>query len=692
MAKKNENYQNQVNPETNESGTDVSQRKRATSTRRRSEEERTTPVRRAGTRAVQPDEPDHLSRFSELDIHLLREGKHYQLYDKFGSHIMEYKGVKGTYFALWAPNAEKVAVIGNFNGWNRNSHPMNVRYDGSGIWECFIPDIEQGAVYKYFIKSHFNNYAVEKADPYAIHAEEPPRTASIVWDRNYEWNDQQWMESRKDWNWRNKPTSVYEMHLGSWRRVPEEGNRSLSYRELAEQLPGYLKYMGYTHVEFMPVMEHPFFGSWGYQITGYFAPSSRFGTPQDFKYLVDRLHQEGIGVILDWVPSHFPTDEHGLGYFDGTHLYEHADERKGFHPDWKSFIFNYGRNEVKAFLVSNALYWLEEFHIDGLRVDAVASMLYLDYSRKHGEWIPNEYGGRENIEAINFLTEFNDAVVADHPDAMTIAEESTAWPKVSQPSYQGGLGFNMKWMMGWMHDTLNYLAQEPIYRSYHQGQITFSIHYAFTEHFMLPLSHDEVVHGKGSLLNKMPGDEWQKFANLRLLYAYMFAHPGAKLVFMGGEFGQQAEWNHDSSLQWHLVGDWSHHKGVQSAVRDLNFLYKQEPALHEKSFEDTGFEWVDLNDATNSVICFMRKGFNENENILVVCNFTPVVRDNYRIGVPFKGDWVEIFNSDKQEYGGSGVVRNSPLRAYPVPYHGKRYSLSLNLPPLGVAYYKWGKK
>ena len=636
----------------------------------------------------QESEQGHLSRFSEFDIHLIREGRHYGLYDKFGSFSMEYKGVQGTYFAVWAPNAESVSVIGNFNYWNRESHRMNVRYDESGIWECFIPDVVPGTAYKYYIKSHQHNYGVEKADPYAIYAETPPRTASVIWERAYQWNDQEWLEKRPSTTGKDKPYSVYEVHLGSWRRVPEEGNRSLTYREMADYLTKYVHEMGYTHVEFMPVMEHPFFGSWGYQITSYFAPSSRFGTPQDFKYLIDTLHQAGIGVILDWVPSHFPTDQHGLGFFDGTHLYEHADERKGFHPDWKSFIFNYGRNEVKSFLISNALYWLEEFHVDGLRVDGVASMLYLDYSRNEGEWIPNEFGGRENLEAVNFLKEFNDAVAAVYPEVLTIAEESTAWPMVSQPTRVGGLGFDMKWMMGWMHDTLSYLAKEPVYRSFHQGQITFSIHYAFSENFMLPLSHDEVVHGKGSLVNKMPGDEWQKFANLRLLYAYMFAHPGAKLMFMGGEFGQYREWNHDSSLEWHVVYDGGYHKGLQQTVRRLNQLYKEEPALHELAFDNKGFEWIDLNDSTNSVICFLRKGNTEKEDILVVCNFTPIPRENYRVGVPFKGGYAEIFNSDGMNFGGSGV-ENDTVKAFPIPYHGKNYSLSLDLPPLGVSYFKY---
>jgi 1,4-alpha-glucan branching enzyme len=633
---------------------------------------------------------DYLTRFSDFDIHLIREGRHYGLHHKFGAHVMEHKGVTGTYFALWAPNAESVSVIGDWNGWNRESHPMGVRYDGSGIWECFIPHVGHGTAYKYYIRSHHRHYAVEKADPYAVFAETPPKTASVIWEKNYEWQDGEWMQNRKATTGKDKPVSVYEVHLGSWRRVPEEENRSLTYRELADYLVSYVKDLGYTHVEFLPVMEHPFFGSWGYQITSYFAVSSRFGTPQDFKFLIDRLHQEGIGVILDWVPSHFPEDQHGLGFFDGTHLYEHEDKRKGFHPDWKSLIFNYGRNEVKSFLISNALYWLEEFHVDGLRVDAVASMLYLDYSRNPGEWIPNAFGGRENLEAIHLLKEFNDAVTAAYPEVLTVAEESTAWPMVSQPTQIGGLGFDMKWMMGWMHDTLQYLSQEPVYRSYHQGQITFSIHYAFTEHFMLPLSHDEVVHGKGSLLRKMPGDDWQKFANLRLLFGYMFAHPGAKLMFMGGEFGQEKEWNHDSSLEWHLLYDGSYHQGLQQTVRNLNQLYRGEPALHELGFDPRGFEWVELHDATNSVISFLRKGNSEREVVLVVCNFTPVVRENYRVGVPFKGEWREIFNTDSRHFGGSGV-ENGIVKTFPIPYHGRSHSVSLTLPPLGVSYFKLHK-
>ncbi|HSI90591.1 MAG TPA: 1,4-alpha-glucan branching protein GlgB, partial [Adhaeribacter sp.] len=568
---------------------------------------------------------DHCTRFTEFDIHLFREGRHYKLYEKFGAHIMTHNGVQGTYFALWAPNAEAVSVIGDFNHWQPGDCKMYPRYDHSGIWEGFFPGIGHGALYKYHIRSHHNGFQVAKADPFGFLAEEPPRTASVVWDLDYKWSDKKWLQTRSKCANKPQPYSVYEMHVGSWRRVPEEGNRHLTYRELAEELPAYIKELGFTHVEFMPVMEHPFYGSWGYQVTGYFATSSRFGTPQDFMYLVDALHEAGIGVILDWVPSHFPSDEHGLVYFDGTHLYEHEDPRKGFHPDWKSYIFNYGRNEVKSFLISNALFWIEKYHADGLRVDAVASMLYLDYSRKHNEWIPNEYGGRENLEAIAFIREFNDAIKQAHPDAITVAEESTAFPGVSKPVSEGGLGFNMKWMMGWMHDTLSYFQLDPVYRHHHQGQITFSIIYAFSENFMLPLSHDEVVYGKGSLVRKMPGDEWQQFANLRLLYAYMYAHPGAKLLFMGAEFGQTSEWAHESSLDWHL-NQYPLHQGVHKLVSRLNEAYKNEKALYEKEFEPDGFEWIDFHDAANSVMSFLRRGKADKEQVLVVCNFTPVTR------------------------------------------------------------------
>ncbi len=628
------------------------------------------------------------SLFTDFDISLFKAGKHYQLYNKLGSRQAEHLGQAGTYFAVWAPNARKVSVVGNFNGWNRESHAMHVRWDSSGIWELFIPGLGTGEYYKYFIHSN-NGYQVEKSDPYGYHWETPPATATVTWDlSDFEWTDQKWLSERKNENITAKPLSVYELHIGSWRRKPDNGRRFFTYRELAEELPGYCQYMGFTHVEFMPIMQHPFYGSWGYQITGYFAPDSRFGTPQDFMYLVDQLHQAGIGVLVDWVPSHFPTDEIGLGYFDGTHLYEYDDPRKGYHPDWKSLIFNLCRNEVRAFLISNAMYWLDKYHIDGLRVDAVASMLYLDYSRKSGEWIPNQYGGRENLEAISFLKEFNDAVHHHYPDVFTVAEESTAWPGVTHPTETGGLGFDLKWMMGWMHDTLNYFHNQPIYRTYHQGQITFSLVYAFSEKFVLPLSHDEVVYGKGSLIDKMPGDLWQQFANLRLLYGYMFGHPGAKLLFMGGEFGQRHEWRHDFSLDWH-ENNYPLNSGVQKLLADLNKLYKDEPSLYELSYSPEGFEWLDINDSVNSVISWIRKGNNAEEQLVFVANFTPVVRKNYRIGVGKRGYYTELFNTDNLKYGGSDLLNRSELEAYPIPMHGKSYSLPLTLPPLGLIVLKY---
>lgn len=629
----------------------------------------------------------HFSLFTDYDIELFKAGKHYHLYNKLGSHLVEHNGVKGVYYAVWAPNARYVSVVGNFNGWDRQSMPMYARWDYSGIWELFIPNLESGGYYKYYIESH-NGYTVEKGDPYAFHWETPPATATMAWALDYEWTDMQWMNERRERHVLTKPISVYEVHIGSWRRKYDDNGRFLTYREMAEELPAYCRYMGFTHVELMPVMEHPFYGSWGYQITGYFAPSSRFGTPQDFMFLVDQLHNAGIGVILDWVPSHFPTDEHGLGYFDGTHLYEHPDPRKGFHKDWKSLIFNYGRNEVRAFLISNALYWLDKYHIDGLRVDAVASMLYLDYSRNSGEWEPNEFGGRENLEAIAFIKDFNDAVHTHHPDVITIAEESTAFPKVTHPTGGGGLGFDMKWMMGWMNDTLSYFQKDPVYRSHHQGQLTFSIHYAFSERFVLPLSHDEVVYGKHSLINKMPGDTWQQFANLRLLYAYMFGHPGAKMIFMGGDFAQRHEWRHDFSLDWHENHD-PKHNGIQKLLKDLNGLYFNEPALYEFNYTYEGFEWIDINDTTNSVISWLRKGRSENDNLIFVANFTPVCRENYRIGIHRMGYYMEIFNSDNQEYSGSDCLNHQELETAPIPRHGRTHSLSLTLPPLGVTVLKF---
>ena len=632
------------------------------------------------------DKPAEASLLTEFDVHLFKEGKHFHLYEKLGSHLMEYMGTEGVYFALWAPNAKHVSVIGNFNQWDKQAHPMKPREDSSGIWEAFIPDAKKGSLYKYFIQST-NGYEAEKGDPYAFMWETPPNTASVVWDLETSWKDSAWMEERKKKMGQPQPVSVYELHVGSWRRVPEEDMRSLSYRELAEQLPAYLKEMGFTHVEFMPVMEHPFFGSWGYQVTGYFAPSSRFGTPQDFMHLIESLHEAGIGVILDWVPSHFPSDMHGLHYFDGTFLYEHADPRKGFHPDWQSYIFNYGRNEIRSFLISNALFWLDKFHADGLRVDAVASMLYLDYSRKEGEWEPNEHGGNENLEAISFLKEFNEVVYSEFPDIMTIAEESTAWPMVSKPTYMGGLGFGMKWMMGWMHDTLEYFKNDPIHRKHHQNTITFSTTYAFTENFMLPLSHDEVVYGKQSMINKMPGDDWNKFANLRSLYSYMYAHPGTKLLFMGAEFAQKEEWGHDASLDWHLTNE-APHQQVQETLKALNEIYKTEPAFYEKAFDSEGFEWVDFNDAESSIISFLRKGNEPENDILVVCNLTPVPRENYRIGVPAEGTWTEIFNSDDERFGGSNVKNSEGVEAEPLQTHHKNHSVSLTLPPMAVIYLK----
>jgi 1,4-alpha-glucan branching enzyme len=622
---------------------------------------------------------------TEQDIYLFREGSHFRAYEKLGAHPVEARAGQsaGTRFAVWAPNAASVSVVGDFNGWQPGEHPLEARADSSGIWSAFVKGVRPGALYKYHIVSKHESYRVQKADPFAFHAETPPRTASVVWDLSYEWGDSEWIRRRAQVNAADKPWSVYEVHLGSWRRVPGEHNRSLTYRELAHALGDYALDMGYTHVELLPVMEHPFYGSWGYQVTGYFAPTSRYGTPQDFMYLVDHLHRRGLGVILDWVPSHFPSDEHGLAFFDGTHLYEHADPRQGFHPEWHSSIFNYGRAEVRNFLVSSALFWLEKYHIDALRVDGVASMLYLDYGRSAGDWIPNEHGGRENLPAVEFLKSLNEAVYRDHPDTQTIAEESTAWPMVSRPTYLGGLGFGLKWNMGWMHDTLNYFKNDPIHRRYHHNQLTFSIWYAFTENFMLPLSHDEVVHGKGSLIGKMSGDEWQQFANLRLLYGYMWAHPGKQMLFMGGEFGQRREWAHDESLEWHVL---QHplHAGVQRWVRDLNRLYRATPALYERDFSAEGFEWVDCNDSETSALSFLRRGSRPEDVALIVCNFTPVPRDNYRVGVPRGGLWRERLNSDAGDYGGSGIGNFGAVEAAPLGSHGRYHSLVLRLPPLAI--------
>ena len=627
------------------------------------------------------------SLLTDHDIYLFKEGRLHKLYDKLGAHHMTTSGRSGTYFAVWAPNAERVSVVGGFNEWTPGAHPLRVREDESGIWEGFVPGIDQGTIYKYHIASRHNNYKVDKADPLSFYCEAPPKTASVVWDLSYEWEDNEWMENRHLSSAPDSPFVIYEVHLGSWKRVEEEGGRFLTYREMAPCLADYLTEMGFTHVEFLPVMEHPFYGSWGYQVVGYFAPTSRYGTPQDFMYLIDCLHQNGIGVILDWVPSHFPMDEHGLVYFDGTYLYEHADPKKGVHPEWDTCIFNHGRNEVRAFLVSSGLFWLDKYHIDGLRVDAVASMLYLNYAREYGEWVPNEYGGEENLEAIAFLKQFNEAAYEAYPGIQTIAEESTAWPMISQPTYVGGLGFGMKWNMGWMHDTLDYFSKDPIYRKYHHNELTFSIMYAFSENFLLPLSHDEVVHGKGALIGKMPGDEWQRSANLRLLFGYMYGHPGKKLLFMGGEFGQWREWNHDESLEWYVL-KYASHQGIQRWVRDLNSLYRSEPALYELDFVSDGFEWIDLHDWEKSIITFIRKGKETDNIILCVYNFTPVPAHNYRVGVPRGGLWREVLNSDAKIYGGRGQGNLGGVRAASTPAHGRCHSISLILPPLGVLFLK----
>ena len=625
-----------------------------------------------------------VSLLTDDDIYLFNEGSHFRLYEKLGSQLFTREGVEGTYFAVWAPDAEEVFVIGDFNSWDKGSHPLRPK-KRSGIWEGFIPGLGKGSNYKYHVRSRYHGYKVDKADPFSFLFEVPPKTGSVVWDLAYTWADGEWMANRGEFNRSDRPMTIYEMHLGSWRRVPEEQDRPLSYRELAPKLAEYMEKMNFTHVEFLPVMEHPFYGSWGYESLGFFAPTSRYGSPQDFMYLVDCLHQHSIGVILDWVPSHFPSDEHGLGYFDGTYLFEHAAARQRIHPDWDSLVFNYGRKELQSFLISSALFWLDNYHIDGLRVDAVASMLYLDYGRRQGEWIPNKYGGRENVEAIDFLRRFNAEVYKSHPDVHTIAEESTDWPMVSRPTYMGGLGFGMKWDMGWMHDTLNYMSKDPIHRKYHHNQLTFRIIYAYHENFVLPLSHDEVVHGKGSLIRQMSGDDWQKFANLRLLYGYMYAQPGKKLLFMGGEFGQWNEWYHEESLHWHLL-EYPLHASLQRWVEDLNKLYKHKGALHQLDFDPAGFEWIDCNDSQNSALSFIRKGYSQDDTVLIVCNFTPVPRLNYRVGVPTGGYWREILNSDAKEYGGSGYGNLGGMETSPIPFHGRPYSLNLTLPPLGVVF------
>ena len=622
----------------------------------------------------------------ELDSHLISEGTHYKSYEKFGAHLTRRNGEDGVHFLLWAPNAQFVSVIGDFNQWDIEANSMFCHVE-NGCWSVFIPGVRKGDRYKYFIRSN-NGTCAEKIDPYAFYAEVPPNSASVVWDLSpYTWNDAAWMDERKAKHSVGSPMSVYEVHLGSWMRKPEEGNRSLSYRELAIELASYAQRMGFTHVELLPVTEHPFDGSWGYQSLGYFGPTSRFGPPEDFMFLVDVLHQHGVGVLIDWVPAHFPCDGHGLAQFDGTYLYEHADPREGYHPDWRSAIFNYGRNEVRNFLISSALFWLEKYHIDGLRVDAVASMLYRDYSRKEGEWIPNQFGGRENLEAIEFMQRFNAVVYEKHSDVVTIAEESTAWPLVSRPTYLGGLGFAYKWNMGWMNDTLRYFSKEPIHRSYHHNDLTFGLLYAFQENFMLPLSHDEVVHGKGSLISKMPGDDWQKFANLRLLFAYMWGYPGKKLLFQGGEFAQWREWISSESLDWHLL-HYEPHRGVQNLVRDLNWMMRHDSALHRADCGWEGFRWVDCHDSQNSVLSFVRESGDGSAPTLVVCNFTPVPRYDYGVGVPWRGYWREVLNSDAREYGGSGCGNYGGVYASDWGSHGFPHSLRITVPPLGAVFFK----
>ena len=599
------------------------------------------------------------TRLTDEDVFLFNEGTQFQLYDKLGAHIGSLSGQAGTHFAVWAPEAEQVSVIGTFNDWRNGTHRLQAR-GSSGIWEGFIPDVTKGSLYKYHIDSRHSGYQVDKSDPMSFFNEIPPKSASIVWDLNYDWRDSEWMRVRRQSNALNAPIAIYEMHVGSWKRLAAEQNRSLSYRELAVPLAEYLQQMEFTHVEFLPLTDHPFFGSWGYQTTGYFAPSGNYGTPQDLMYLIDTLHNHGIGVLLDWVPSHFPTDERGLGFFDGSHLYEHANPQQGFQPDWNTFVFNLGRNEVRSFLISSALFWLDKYYFDGLRVDAVASMLYLDYSRKEGEWIPNRYGGRENLEAISFLKRLNEEVYRHHPDVQTIAEESTAWPLVSRPTYLGGLGFGMKWDMGWMHDTLEYMRQDPINRKYHHHHLTFRMLYAFHENFVLPLSHDEVVYGKGSLIGKMPGDEWQQFANLRVLFGHMYSQAAKKLLFMGGEFGQRAEWAHDGQLEWDKL-NLPLHRGVQQWVTDLNRTYRRESALHEGDVVSSGIEWIDCQDSESSVISLIRKSRDENDIVLVICNFTPVPRPNYRVGAPRGGSFLR----DRQSEGVCPGVRPTAWPALP---------------------------
>ncbi len=622
----------------------------------------------------------------DQDLYYHSEGTHIHAYERMGAHPTEFCGVTGTSFAVWAPTARRVSVVGDFNKWDGRRNPMRAR-GNSGVWELFIPGLTSGEVYKYEIRTA-EGYTLEKADPYAFCSEPRPQTASVIWDADcFQWSDGDWMEKRKKYKALEEPMSIYEVHCGSWARVPEDGDRQLSYKELAHKLATYVKEMGYTHVEVLPVAEHPFGGSWGYQITQYFAPTRRFGWPDEFAYFVNHMHENGIGVILDWVPAHFPRDTHALAKYDGTCLYEHADPRQGEHKDWGTLIFNYGRNEVKNFLLSNALYWLDKYHIDGLRVDAVASMLYLDYSKKEGEWVPNKYGGKENLEAIDFLKKFNETVHEEYPGVVTIAEESTSWPGVSRPTYAGGLGFNLKWNMGWMHDSLKYMAEDPLYRRWHQDKLTFALLYAYTENFVLVLSHDEVVHLKGSMVNKMTGDEWQKFANLRALYAYMYSTPGKKLLFMGADIAQWAEWNHQTSLDWHLV-EYEPHHGLNGLVRDLNHLYANEKALHQVDHESDGFKWIDFRDSDNSVISYMRKAKDQDDVIVVVCNFTPTPRLGYRIGVPREGFYHEILNTDSHIYWGSNMGNEGGRWAEPIPWHDNMWSISVDIPPLGVVFFK----
>ena len=637
---------------------------------------------------------DTPSIFSDFDLYLFGQGKNYRIYEKMGAHPRVVNGVSGVNFAVWAPGAQAISVIGDFNDWDRGVALMHLRHNDLGVWECFIPDVQVGALYKYAIYSRHNNYAVDKTDPYGFAAELRPQTASIVTNiHQHTWQDSAWMLQREKRQEVSAPVSIYEVHLGSWRHVPErhqegatEEDSYMTYRELAIALAEYVKDMGFTHIELMPITEYPYDGSWGYQVTGYYAPTSRFGTPEDFQYFVDYMHQQGIGILLDWVPAHFPKDGNALSYFDGTHLYEYADSRKGEHKEWGTYVFDYGRSEVKNFLIASALFWLHEYHLDGLRVDAVASMLYLDYMRETGQWVTNQYGGRENLEAVDFLRQLNEAVYAEEQGTITVAEESTSWPLVSRPTYVGGLGFSYKWNMGWMHDMLEYMHLDPIHRRYHHNNITFSLMYAYSENFVLPLSHDEVVHIKGSMINKMPGDLWQKFANLRSFYGYMWGHPGKKLLFMGGEFGQWHEWNFAESLDWHLLTPPSdpHHIQLRDFVRELNSMYHREPALSVLDTHEQGFAWIDPHDSDNSVISFMRRSGREEDTLIFVCNFTPVPRHGYRVGVPYAGEYYEVINSDDARYGGSGLVNNQPMPSGPIYWQSCPHSILLTLPPLAT--------